>query len=81
MVGRNTELVELTTSKIIKTSIFLHFIIDQQSLCSKIMNLEHVMNIVKKTVNFIRLHGLKHRQFRQFFNEIKSEQKDVNIIY
>ncbi|KAL4104099.1 hypothetical protein QTP88_019412 [Uroleucon formosanum] len=81
MVGRNTGLVgkiaELTTSKMIGTPIFLHCIIHQQSLCGKIMNLEHVMNIVTKTVNFIRSHGLKHRQFIEFLNEIESEHKDV----
>ncbi|CAI6372756.1 unnamed protein product [Macrosiphum euphorbiae] len=81
MVGRNTGLVgriaELTTSKMIETPIFLHCIIHQQSLCGKIMNLEHVMNIVTKTVNFIRSHGLKHRQFIEFLNEIESEHKDV----
>ncbi|KAE9527235.1 hypothetical protein AGLY_012933 [Aphis glycines] len=81
MVGRNTGLVgriaELTTSKMIVTPIFLHCIIHQKSLCGKIMNLEHVMNIVTKTVNFIRSHGLKHRQFIEFLNEIESEYKDV----
>ncbi|KAF0759662.1 general transcription factor II-I repeat domain-containing protein 2B-like [Aphis craccivora] len=61
----------------IETPIFLHCIIHQQSLCGKIMNLEHVMNIVTKTVNFIRSHGLKHRQFIEFLNEIESEHKDV----
>jgi len=44
------------------------------------MNLEHVMNIVTKTVNFIRSHGLKHREFIEFLNEIESEHKDVLII-
>lgn len=57
IVGRNTGLVgrrlELTNSKMIETPIFLNCIIYQQSLCSKIMNLEYVMNIVTKTVNFI----------------------------
>jgi len=41
------------------------------------MNLEHVVFIVTKTVNFIRPHGLKHRQFIEFLNEIESEHKDV----
>ena len=81
MVGRNTGLVgriaELTTSKMIETHIFLHCIIHQQSMCGKIMNLVHVMNIVTKTVNFIRSHGLKHRQFIEFLNEIEWEHKDV----
>lgn len=81
MVGRNTGLIgriaELTTSKMVETPIFLHCIIHQQSLCGKIMNLEHVMKVVTKTVNFIRSHGLKHRQFIEFLNEIESEHKDV----
>ncbi|XP_025203824.1 general transcription factor II-I repeat domain-containing protein 2B-like [Melanaphis sacchari] len=72
MVGRNTGLIgritEFTTSKMFETPIFLHCIIHQQSLCGKIMNLEHVMKVVTKTVNFIRSHGLKHRQFVEFLN-------------
>jgi hypothetical protein len=74
LVGRITE---LTTSKMIDTPIFLHCIIHQHSLCGKIINLEHVMNIVTKTVNFIRSHGLKHRQFIESLNEMESEHKDV----
>jgi len=41
------------------------------------MNLDHVMNIVTKTANFIRSRGLKHRQIIEFLNKLESEYKDV----
>jgi len=44
----------------------LHCIIHQESLCSKKIKMEHVMDIVIKTVNWIRSCALNHRQFRQF---------------
>ncbi|CAN8019581.1 unnamed protein product, partial [Ixodes persulcatus] len=44
--------------------IHLHFVIHQQSLCSEVMRLEFVMKVVVPTINFIRSHGLNHRQFQ-----------------
>jgi hypothetical protein len=52
-------------------------IIHQQALCSKVMNLESVMNIVVSTVNFIRKSALNHRQFQQFLLEVEAEYGDV----
>lgn len=59
MVGRNTGFVgriaELTTSKMIETPIFYTVLFINNLCVVKLpMNLEHVMNIVTKTVNFIR---------------------------
>jgi hypothetical protein len=51
----------------------LHCILHQQALCSKVVNLESVMNIVVSTVNFIRGSALNHRQFQQFLLEIEAE--------
>jgi hypothetical protein len=51
----------------------LHCIIHQQALCSKLINLESVMNIVVWTVNFIRRSALNHRQFQQFLLESEAE--------
>jgi len=48
--------------KINETPIFLHCIIQQQSLCDKIINLEHLIKVLILTANCIRSHRL-HRQF------------------
>ncbi|XP_068214441.1 general transcription factor II-I repeat domain-containing protein 2-like [Palaemon carinicauda] len=48
-------------------------IIHQQVLCSKVLKFEDIMNVVVSTVNFIRRHGLNHRQFQTFLSEIDSD--------
>ncbi|KAL1268530.1 hypothetical protein QQF64_033893 [Cirrhinus molitorella] len=54
-----------------------HCIIHQESLCGKALKMEHVMNTVAQTVNFIRARALNHRQFQSFLEEIQSELGDV----
>ncbi|GFV66355.1 general transcription factor II-I repeat domain-containing protein 2 [Trichonephila clavipes] len=46
-----------------------HYIIHQRVLCSKVLNIGHVLKIV----NYIREHRLNHRQFTEFLNDIESE--------
>lgn len=60
----------------VKPMIF-HCIIHQQALCAKSLELAEVMNIVVKTVNFIRSSSLKHRQFKNFLAEVDSAYPDV----
>jgi hypothetical protein len=50
----------------------LHCIIHQQALCSKVMNLESVMNIAVSTVNFIR-------KFQQLLLEVEAGYGDVFV--
>ncbi|KAH1028340.1 hypothetical protein HUJ05_001701 [Dendroctonus ponderosae] len=57
--------------------IVLHCIIHQQNLCSKSIRLQNVLNVVVKTINFIRSRGLNHRQFKAFLDEISVEYNDV----
>ncbi len=51
---------------------FVHFhcLIHQEVLCAKVMNMEHVLKPVTKTVNFIRAQGLNHRQFSKLLDDL-----------
>ena len=43
--------------------IFLHYIIHQEVLRKKVLDMKHAVDPVVKIVNFIRARGLNHRQF------------------
>jgi hypothetical protein len=70
MVGSNSGVVIRIKTEIEGSNFSplmqLQCIIHQQALCSKVVNLESVMNIAVSTVNFIRRSALNHRQFQQF---------------
>ena len=55
----------------------IHCIIHQQALCAKNLNLSSVMDPVVSTVNYIRSHGLKHRKFRDFLEQIGATHTDL----
>lgn len=78
MVGKNNGVVALLQkSKGDDVLMNYHCIIHQQSLCAKTIGFENVMSIVVKAVNFIRSHGLKHREFQSFLAEIDAEYGDI----
>ena len=81
MVGRHNGLVTRVCQQVIDSNgvipLALHCIIHQQNLCGKQLNLEHVIKVVVKSVNFIRSHALNHRSFKEFLNEIESEHNDL----
>ncbi|GFS92373.1 general transcription factor II-I repeat domain-containing protein 2 [Trichonephila clavipes] len=54
-----------------------HCIIHQQVLCSKVLNIGHVLKIVTKIVNYIRAHRLNHRLFTSFLEDMQSEFADL----
>ena len=57
--------------------IKIHCLIHQEALCAKSMNLKDVMEIIVKSVNFIRSRGLNHRQFQELVKEMNSEYGDL----
>src|SRR6218665_1897661 len=56
-----------------------HCIIHQQALCSKLKDdaLKNVMDMVVKTVNFIRANPLNHRQFKTLLEEYEGHYGDL----
>ncbi|KAL4152891.1 hypothetical protein QTP88_000724 [Uroleucon formosanum] len=50
-----------------------HCIIHQEVLCTKVINMAHVIRPVKQMVNFIRSRGMNQRQFSIFLNDLESE--------
>ncbi|XP_067121590.1 general transcription factor II-I repeat domain-containing protein 2-like [Centruroides vittatus] len=59
---------------------FIHFhcIIHQQVLCSKVLNIGHVLKIVTKIVSYIRARGLNNRQYASFLEDIECEYTDLS---
>ncbi|XP_067942792.1 general transcription factor II-I repeat domain-containing protein 2A-like [Watersipora subatra] len=57
--------------------IAVHCIIHQENLSAKIINMDHVNSVVVKTINYIRLRGLNHREFQEFLRHLDSQSEDV----
>ena len=47
-----------------------HCIIHQETMCRKVLKIEHVITTETQTLNFVRARGLYHRQFQFFTREI-----------
>jgi len=83
MIGKNKGTIKLfineMEARFIKTSevFVIHCLIHQQSLCGQVLSMNHVMDVVIKTVNIIRSHALKHRQFKAYLSELNSEYGDI----
>uniref|UniRef100_A0AAG5DQE7 SPIN-DOC-like zinc-finger domain-containing protein n=1 Tax=Anopheles atroparvus TaxID=41427 RepID=A0AAG5DQE7_ANOAO len=57
--------------------MFVHCMIHQQALCAKYLDISCVLQPVVKIVNYIRSHGLNHRQFRILLKDNESDFQDL----
>src|SRR6218665_3520958 len=77
MTGKHNSFVQLMLNSVPQDVITYHCILHQEQLCAKTIQMQHVMKKVVSTVNFIRSHGLNHRQFKAFLTENEADYGDV----
>ncbi|XP_065665687.1 general transcription factor II-I repeat domain-containing protein 2-like [Hydra vulgaris] len=76
MIGKKMGVVSRLENEMAENNlslIKLHFIIYQQNLTAKTMDVENVMSVVVKAINSIKPSALQSRQFEAFLAEIDSE--------
>ena len=56
---------------------FAFYFTSRDALCNKSLQMKEVMDLVVKTVNFIRSRGLNHRQFKSFLVNMDSEYGEL----
>ncbi|KAK0135368.1 General transcription factor II-I repeat domain-containing protein 2B [Merluccius polli] len=83
MVGSRAGAVSLLSEKVVNNGgeklVRYHCIIHQEALAAQMLKMKHVMDIVVKTVNFLKSRGLIHCQFKAFLAQ--SEADFGNVIY
>ena len=81
MAGKKKGLIGQIQAKLgdllLPRALSIHCIIHQQSLCGKHLDISCVLKPVTSVVNFIRNHGLNHRLFQAFLEEIDSDFCDL----
>ena len=77
MIGKAAGAVALLERFLGRPLLKYHCIIHQESLCGKVLHLQHVMVPVVKCVNKIRARGLNRRQFREYCELLDEEYGDL----
>ncbi len=59
--------------------IGVHCIIHREAVCSKVFRLKGVMDVVTKTINFIRVkgQGLNRREFQTLMKDMEMEHTEL----
>ena len=68
LTGKNVVLLKQMQDKVTELDtehklVFMHCNIHQHALCKSVLKLNNVVDVVTKTVKFIRARALNHRQF------------------
>ncbi|XP_074513994.1 general transcription factor II-I repeat domain-containing protein 2A-like [Sebastes fasciatus] len=82
LTGKNVGLLKRMQDKVKEMNpeqklTFLHCIIHQEVLCKSVLKMNHVVDVVTKTVNFIRARALNHREFVSLLEESETEHCDI----
>ena len=82
LTGKNVRLLKQIQDKVTELGsehklVLIHCIIHQHVLCRSVLKLNHVINVVTKTINFIRARALNHRQFVALLEEHENEHGDI----
>uniref|UniRef100_A0A669BDA4 SPIN-DOC-like zinc-finger domain-containing protein n=1 Tax=Oreochromis niloticus TaxID=8128 RepID=A0A669BDA4_ORENI len=83
LTGKNVGLLKRMQDKVteinpVQKLTFLHCIIHQEVLCKIVLKMDHIVDVVTKTVNFIRARALNHRQFIALLEENEMEHGDIS---
>ena len=82
MVGKNAGLIALAKNDPNYPDFLpIHCIIQRENLISKYFKYEDITKAVLEIVNFIRKHSKTHRQFRNFIEELKLENKPSDVSF
>ncbi|XP_064466704.1 general transcription factor II-I repeat domain-containing protein 2B-like [Ornithodoros turicata] len=82
IVGRDLGLVARLKGTVAEEGVptnlpAIHCILHYEALCCCVVKFKHVMDVVVKTVNFIRSRGLNHRLFADFLQNLDATYKDL----
>jgi len=74
MTGKDAGFINLFTKEVGHSLLGFHCIVHQEALCAKtgLKELEEVMKVVTKVVNFITASALNKRQFQSLLKEVES---------
>jgi hypothetical protein len=59
-------------SRIINNVVTTNCLVHRQNLFLQVLSMNRVMQVVMRTVNYIRSHALPHCQFKEFLKELDS---------